>query len=100
MKNNIKMSKIAKQYFPKLVPIYVTDGTKASPGGEVPIVWVEFEFALILRVGDNLFFEESEDQRPAWVAKWKKEEDLFENAIELTQRNFNWDEMSFYAKMC
>lgn len=82
--------------FLPLIEILVDENTINN---DMPIVYVTLEFALMLRVGDVLFFPPYKETQPRWVEKMDdSEQQLYDRAITLTQRNILSDSIQFYAK--
>lgn len=87
-------SQIARKYFQPEVEIIVDDDFN-----KITSLYVDLDFALFLKVGDVLFFEEENEEQPKWIISCDKWDELYDCAITLTQRNLHTNRLAFYAKL-
>jgi hypothetical protein len=86
-----------EQLFHPVVEILVIENVEDEI--DPPKVIVDLEVGLMLRVGDVLVFNDKEAEQPKWAVMIEKPEQLYEQAITLTQRSIVSNKIVFYAKI-
>ena len=90
----LNIADVSTFYFKKIVEILVDEGLSDDVR-----IKINLDFAMKLKVGDVLFFEENYKNKPKWIIDTDEKYHLLDGgSIILTQRNILYNEIQFYAK--